>query len=211
MKQILSKDQVNANLKKMDAKNAICYSIVYNRYTDQPTFYIWQRGKGVVVVENKMVYWHSFIEPLTGDEAITKSFRGMVCREYITRSRWNNRQNKSDKETVEKILLCCGMKSEKKILAVTPEQRLKQLEYGNLVPIYKMIMEIELISADLEMKELEAHDYWGNVKSSKPYLALVVKHTRGSFSLPIENYEDEIQNIFFNALSLPVTSKLKTA
>lgn len=40
MKIILSKDQVTANLKKMDAKNAVCYSIVYNRYTDQPTFYI---------------------------------------------------------------------------------------------------------------------------------------------------------------------------
>lgn len=128
----------------------------------------------------------------------------MECREYILRSRYSNRVNKSEKEAVEKILLCCGMKAEKKIAEITPEQRLKKLDTG-LSNIYKMMLELDIISADLI--DTNSRFYTG--------LSLVVTHSKGQFKIPIEHYskenDEEIQNIFFNALNLPVTSKLKTA
>lgn len=49
------------------------------------------------------------------------------------------------------------------------------------------------------------------------FLALQITHSTGSFSFPIDGIAidqdntDEAQNIFFNALNLPVTSKMKVA
>lgn len=214
MKQILSKEQVNVNLDRIKKGHAVCYSINYNRYTNEPTFYIWFRGKGITVIQGKKVYWRSFKYGADEFSLITANFHGMIFAPYVPAKTYRNQPKD---ETAEKLLLACGMKNEKKISEVKPEQRLKELQCGNLVPIYKLIMEVELISADLEIKTLEGKDYWGNVKSSEPYMALVVKHSHGSFSIPIENiapdqeHTEEIQNIFFNALNLPVTSKLKTA
>jgi len=200
MKQILSKEQVNANLS--GNTNLHCYKVEYSYYNQEPYYHFKLKEKALVVAFGKKVYYHELHQP-NEYSSITIDIEG---KEYVPLE---------DKKEAERLLLICGLKSEKKILQVKPEQRLRQLDCGGLVPIYKMIMEIDLISADLETKYEK--DYWGNDKLNRPFMALVVKHSRGSFSIPIENispkeeHNEEIQNIFFNALKLPVTSKLKTA
>lgn len=218
MKQILSKDQVNANLNQIKMGTANCYKIYYNRYTNEPTFYIWFRGKGVAIVHGKVLYYHSFKSPVVGDEPVLMRFQNFICEPYRPAKTYRG-EPKDD--TIEKLLIACGIKQPKKILEVTPEQRLKQLECPQLANIYKMMVTLSGLSGDLIVKKKKKiNTGWGwseEVETNETYLSMTVNHDKGSFSFPIENYtgnqenDEEIQNIFLNALSLPVTSKMKVA
>lgn len=202
MKQVLSIDQVNANLS--GNTNLKCFKVEYSHYNNEPYYHFTLREKALVVAFGKKVYYHELKgENERGHKGMAMELDGL---EYVPLL---------DKKEAERLLIICGLKVVKKVTEVKPEQRLKELQCGNLVPIYKMIMEIDLISADLEIKHKK--DYWGNEDKKESFMALVVRHSHGSFSIPIENiapdqeHTEEIQNIFFNALNLPVTSKLKTA
>jgi hypothetical protein len=215
MKQVLSKDQVNANLKLSRLAGGTCYKIYYNKWTNEPTFYIWFRGEGITVVHGKKVYCHSFKNPPTGTEPVLMRFQSFICTPYVPAKTWRGQPKDNN---IDEMLLICGMKGEKKPIndAKATENRLREIAGADYLRIYKMISELEILGSDLETRYHK--DYWGyEDKRKKPFMVLVVRHEKGSFSIPIENVagnrgnDEEIQNIFFNALNLPVTSKLKTA
>lgn len=197
MKQVLSKNQVNANLENAGNLTVKCYKVEYSHFNNEPYYYFTVGLKALLIAFGKKVYYHE----LNGENI--RTHKGMPLtfdeKEYVPLL---------DKDDQEKILIHCGLIQPKKVKEQKPEERIKQICGGSLSLIYKMMLGLHDVTADLIEKE---DRYNGK------FLALHVTHSNGSFSFPIDGIaidqdnNDEAQNIFFNALNLPVTSKQKVA
>ena len=108
------------------------------------------------------------------------------------------KSSKEAREQADLLLQACGLKSPKK--KDEDIARLREFGVKHYIEFYKLIKDIEVISSSLEYEDGK--------------LLLSVTHKTGSFKFPIENItgysdqDEQIQNIFFNLLGKPVTSKV---
>lgn len=202
-KQLLSIEQVNKNLKAFFPDvESFCFHAVNGLYVmDFP-------GHGRVMVDEfKKVYiqWpgqdkQKEYEQYCKDNAAVPYIRKRaVCSEFIPLI-WN-RKTANAKLIMqhEQFLQACGYGKRQKVQS--EESRLKELAGPNYLAFYKLIKEVNVKQSFLAMGKLH------------------VIHETGKFSFPVRNIshpanqlqDQEVRNIFFNLLGLPVSSKQLTA
>lgn len=191
-------EQVNQNL--LDAgkgkkSNGICYKCKNDG--KNIFYYFLMRGWGIYVVSKSGVYKHEFGKEnsIEDNKMVYKLFGSQM--DFILFDKKYN----SDKQTFSLLRTICGFTKEKTESEI---DRLKQMAGADYVRFYKLIQELTNVSAHTEMRRT---NYNGECKF------LVISHSKGSFSIPIENinsnaHDEQIQAIFFNLLGLPLNNKM---
>lgn len=215
MKKTLTACEITDNLKRLFAgKDIKCTEVISGGKWDSDFFYIETKFTKVVII-NKTIWvkpsvrqWYEYLVYCKDFGIMYQKQRTAKLGTVIPFIYLPPKSSKEAREQADLLLQACGLKSPKK--KDEDIARLREFGVKHYIEFYKLIKDIEVISSNLEYEKV----YSGYGKYEDGKLLLSVTHKTGSFKFPIENItgysdqDEQIQNIFFNLLGKPVTSKV---